>query len=577
MSMDEVNKIAGAAIGALLLFLLLGFFSGQVFHGGGGGHHGEEETLAFALDTGEEEEEADAGGGMSLGQLAAAADPARGEKVFNKCKSCHKIEDGANGVGPHLWNVVGRGIGSVGGFGYSDALAGHGGDWDVASLDGFLTNPGQWAPGTIMGYSGLKDPADRMNLIAYLNQAGDAPIDLVESAGGIEEAAAEEEAASEEAAAEEPAAEEAASEEAASEEVTAEEPAEEESATEDAATEETTDEATAEEPAAETEVAAAPASDETEAAPEPSPFAPLLAAADADNGKKVFRKCRACHKIEEGKNGVGPSLWGVVGRAAGSMEGYKYSSAMAAKGGEWTLSELDGFLANPKEWVPGTKMGYAGLKDAQDRIDVITYLNEADGSPVELAAAAGAAPASTAVAESAEEPAPAAEEPAAEEVAAADPEPAEEAEPEATEEPEAKEEEPAETEEVAAAPDETEAAPAGGGAYAALLASADAKAGEKAFRKCKACHKVDDGKNGVGPHLWGVVGRDIASVDGYKYSDALSGKDGAWTLDNLMEWLANPKEWAPGTKMNYAMRKEQDRINVIVYLNEADGSPEALD
>ncbi|MEO0993148.1 MAG: c-type cytochrome [Pseudomonadota bacterium] len=425
MSMDEINKIAGAAIAALLVFLLLGFFSGKIFHAGEQGAHHGEETLAFALDTGEEEV-AEPEEEISLAQLASTADAARGEKVFNKCKACHKIEDGSNGVGPHLWNVVGREIGSVGGYGYSGALGGMDGTWDVAALDGFLESPSGWAPGTAMGYAGLKDAADRMAVIAYLNEAGDAPIDLIESAGGLEEAAAVEDstedvaaadteataeeateeavpedasateaAASEEAVEEETAATEdtvettaeAVTEEAATEGAATEEAATEEAATEEASAEQASEEATVES----TEVAvAAPAeaenAPEAEAATEEaSPFASLLAAADAANGKKIFRKCQACHKVEEGKNGVGPSLWGVVGRDIGSAEGYRYSKALAGMDGTWTLSGLDGFLTNPRKWAPGTKMVYQGLRDPQDRIDVITYLNEADGTPSDLA------------------------------------------------------------------------------------------------------------------------------------------------------------------------------------------------
>ena len=91
------------------------------------------------------------------------------------------------------------------------------------------------------------------------------------------------------------------------------------------------------------------------------------------------------------------------------------------------------------------------------------------------------------------------------------------------------------------------------------------------FRKCQACHKVEDGQNGVGPHLYGVVGREIAAVDGYSYSDALSGKDGAWDAAALDAFLANPREWAPGTKMSFAgLRKEDERANVIAYLNSID-------
>ncbi|MEL6218265.1 MAG: c-type cytochrome, partial [Pseudomonadota bacterium] len=236
--MDEINKIAGAAIAALLVFLLLGFFSGKIFHAGEQGAHHGEETLAFALETGEEEE-AEPEEEISLAQLASTADAARGEKVFNKCKACHKIEDGSNGVGPHLWNVVGREIGSVGGYGYSGALGGMDGTWDVAALDGFLESPSGWAPGTAMGYAGLKDAADRMAVIAYLNEAGDAPIDLIESAGGLEEAAAVEESTEEVAAADTDATPEEPTEEAASEDASATE------ATEEAASEEAVEEETA--------------------------------------------------------------------------------------------------------------------------------------------------------------------------------------------------------------------------------------------------------------------------------------------------------------------------------------------
>ena len=97
------------------------------------------------------------------------------------------------------------------------------------------------------------------------------------------------------------------------------------------------------------------------------------------------------------------------------------------------------------------------------------------------------------------------------------------------------------------------------------------------FRKCRACHKVEEGKNGVGPSLWSVVGRPIASVDGYSYSDALSGLEGSWTLADLDAFLTKPKDYAPGTKMAFAgLKKPEDRINLIVYLNEEDGSPEPL-
>ncbi len=104
---------------------------------------------------------------------------------------------------------------------------------------------------------------------------------------------------------------------------------------------------------------------------------PALAGGDAAKGEKVFRKCKACHSIEKGKNKVGPSLYGVVGRTAGSAPGYKYSKAMLAKKDEglvWTEENLDKFLTKPRKFVPGTKMSFPGLKKAEQRADVIAYL-----------------------------------------------------------------------------------------------------------------------------------------------------------------------------------------------------------
>lgn len=101
---------------------------------------------------------------------------------------------------------------------------------------------------------------------------------------------------------------------------------------------------------------------------------------------------------------------------------------------------------------------------------------------------------------------------------------------------------------------------------AALVAAADAAAGEGQFRKCAACHKVD-GSNAVGPHLDGVVGRPIASVEGFDYSAALSGIDASWDPDHLYAFLQSPKGYAPGTAMAFAgLPKSEDRANLIAYL-----------
>ncbi len=103
--------------------------------------------------------------------------------------------------------------------------------------------------------------------------------------------------------------------------------------------------------------------------------AALVAAADAAKGETVFRKCAACHKLD-GADGVGPHLNGVVGRPVASIDGFSYSDAMAAHGGDWTPEEIFAFLANPKREVPGTKRSFAGLPKPEDRATVIAYLEQ---------------------------------------------------------------------------------------------------------------------------------------------------------------------------------------------------------
>lgn len=97
-------------------------------------------------------------------------------------------------------------------------------------------------------------------------------------------------------------------------------------------------------------------------------------AADADAGKKVFSKCAVCHTAVAGKNGLGPSLFGVVGRKSGSVEGYNYSEAMKSANKTWDEATLEAYLADPKAAVPGNKMAFAGLPNAEDRANVIAYL-----------------------------------------------------------------------------------------------------------------------------------------------------------------------------------------------------------
>ena len=107
--------------------------------------------------------------------------------------------------------------------------------------------------------------------------------------------------------------------------------------------------------------------------------APALADGDATKGKKVFNKCKACHTIEEGKNKAGPSLFGVIGREAAAVKGFKYSKAMKASGLTWDEETIAKYLTKPKKLVPGTRMAFAGLKKEADIANVLAYLKANGG------------------------------------------------------------------------------------------------------------------------------------------------------------------------------------------------------
>ena len=108
--------------------------------------------------------------------------------------------------------------------------------------------------------------------------------------------------------------------------------------------------------------------------------APLaLAEGDATAGEKVFKKCKACHVIDKEKNRLGPHLVGIMGREAGSVDGFKYSKAMMEAGITWDETTIAEYLADPKGYVPKNKMAFPGLKKEDDRTNVIAYLKEATG------------------------------------------------------------------------------------------------------------------------------------------------------------------------------------------------------
>ena len=245
-------------------------------------------------------------------------------------------------------------------------------------------------------------------------------------------------------------------------------------------------------------------SDATDAA-NPAVF---LAAANAETGEKIYKKCAACHKLDA--NGTGPMLGGIGGKAAGSVEGFAYSAAMLESGLTWDAPTLFKFLGDVKGTVPGTKMSFAGIKNEQERADLVAYLM---GDAFDAAAFAAEAAA-----------------------------PAEEAHSE-----EATGEEATQT---------TAALPAG-----------DAAVGENVFKKCKACHSVEAGKNGTGPSLAGIIGKSAGTVEGFKYSQAMAESGLTWDEATLAAFLANPKAVVAKTKMSFAGLKKEDEIaNVIAYL-----------
>ncbi|HMO09767.1 MAG TPA: c-type cytochrome [Paracoccaceae bacterium] len=159
-----MTKTVGALCGALLVFLLGKWAAELIYHPHGGGHG--EVTQAYVIDTGEAP--VDEGPVMSFEEMLAAADAGAGERVFGKCRACHKV-DGTDGTGPHLNGIVGKAKASSSGFAYSPALAAMSAEtWTPESLDAFLANPRGYAPNNRMSFAGLPSATERVNLIAWL-------------------------------------------------------------------------------------------------------------------------------------------------------------------------------------------------------------------------------------------------------------------------------------------------------------------------------------------------------------------------------------------------------------------------
>jgi cytochrome c len=144
-------------------------------------------------------------------------------------------------------------------------------------------------------------------------------------------------------------------------------------------------------PGFEVVVQAAPSAGGGAAAVAEEPIEKLFASATAEKGEAAAKKCAACHTYGKGEpNRVGPNLYGVVGRERASHAGFNYSAGMKAKPGKWTVEDLNAFLANPKAFIPGTSMSFAGVPRGSERADLITFLNSKSDSPAALPKAAEA-------------------------------------------------------------------------------------------------------------------------------------------------------------------------------------------
>ena len=352
MDFYEFNKLAGGLLLAGVVTMFIGIFGNTLVpkHDGGHGAEPHEADLAAVAPAARPQ----AAAPEPIAGMLAEADVARGESITKKCTACHTFDEGgAAKQGPNLYNVVGADIAAREGFGYSDAMAEHPGEWSYANLNAFLFKPKNFIKGTKMTFVGLKKARDRADLIAYMRSLSASPQPLPE--GDAEEPAEEGEAEPKAALPTEPDSKQAAR-----------------------------------------ETAPAPARDDrlgwsfsligaAMAAEPDKSLAERLAAADPEAGKKVWRKCKACHTIDKGgKKRIGPNLWSVVGADVGAREGFKYSKGMLAFGGQWTYERLDAYLTKPRKVVKGGKMSFVGLKKPKDRANVIAFMRMQADEPLPL-------------------------------------------------------------------------------------------------------------------------------------------------------------------------------------------------
>lgn len=174
MNSFEINKIITAILVTILVVFGIGKISDIIFDAD------DENIVAYKVEAPEGEAvQASSETSVDITALLAMGDIAHGEQVFRKCKSCHSIKEGGkNNIGPKLWNVMFRPVGSVTEYKYSKALSSYGKEWNWEEMNGFLIKPSTWIKGNKMGFAGLKNEKDRASVILYLNQNSNNPKSL---------------------------------------------------------------------------------------------------------------------------------------------------------------------------------------------------------------------------------------------------------------------------------------------------------------------------------------------------------------------------------------------------------------
>ena len=329
MKTMEINKVVAAILMAGVVAMLLGFVAKLIIPDPGADGDGHAPNLfahlAPAPFAGGSTEPA---GPEPIAAFLASATVEDGMRIAKKCAACHTFEPGGpNKVGPNLANVVGAARAQKD-YAYSSVLQKMGGEWTYENLNKFLYKPRDYAPGTKMGFPGLKKPEDRAAVIAYLRSVTENPPPLPDqSAAPATDAAG---------------------------------------------------------PKSFADLKPAPDAGGSDEPAGPEPIAAFLASATVEDGMRIAKKCAACHTFEPGgPNKVGPNLANVVG-AARAQKDYAYSSVLQKMGGEWTYENLNKFLYKPRDYAPGTKMGFPGLKKPEDRAAVIAYLRSVTENPPPL-------------------------------------------------------------------------------------------------------------------------------------------------------------------------------------------------